>query len=50
MTRSIYLRDIEESFLEPNTTHIELPNPLGSDAGNKWYVPDWDVLLLHKEC
>jgi hypothetical protein len=42
MSRSIYLRDIEEEFLNPNITHIELANPLGS-ASNKWYVPPYRI-------
>ncbi|KAH7066019.1 hypothetical protein FB567DRAFT_634982 [Paraphoma chrysanthemicola] len=35
MTRSIYLSDIEQSFLNPNETGIELSVPLGSSADNK---------------
>ncbi|KAJ4369890.1 SNF1-interacting protein [Neocucurbitaria cava] len=35
MTRSIYLRDIEESFLHPNDTSIELSVPLSTTADNK---------------
>lgn len=38
MTRSIYLRDIEQSFLNPNDTSIELSLPLASSADNKWYT------------
>jgi hypothetical protein len=33
MTRSIYIRDIEESFLNPNDTSLELSAPL---SDNKW--------------
>lgn len=38
MTRSVYLADIEQSFLNPNETGIGLSVPLGSSADNKWYV------------
>ena len=36
MTRSIYIRDIEESFLNPNDTSIELSAPTAGSADNKW--------------
>jgi hypothetical protein len=36
MTRSVYLSDIEQSFLNPNETGIELSVPLGTSADNKW--------------
>jgi hypothetical protein len=36
MTRSVYLSDIEHSFLNVNDTGIELSVPLGSSADNKW--------------
>lgn len=36
MTRSIYLSDIEQSFLNPNDTSIELSIPMGSTIDNKW--------------
>jgi hypothetical protein len=38
MTRSIYLSDIEQSFLNPNETGIEVSVPLGNSVDNKWYV------------
>jgi hypothetical protein len=44
MTRSIFLRDIEEEFLNPNNTHVDLANPLGSTS-NKWYVPPSSLFL-----
>jgi hypothetical protein len=36
MTRSIYIRDIEDAFLKPNDTSIELSAPL-ANTDNKWY-------------
>ena len=36
MTRSVYLSDIEQSFLNPNETAIEVSIPLGISADNKW--------------
>lgn len=36
MTRSIYISDIEESFLRPNHTSIEISALSGSTAENKW--------------
>jgi hypothetical protein len=36
MTRSIYLSDIEQSFLNPNETSIEVSVPPGSNANNRW--------------
>jgi hypothetical protein len=38
MTRSIYLSDIEHSFLNPNETGIDASVPLGSSVDNKWYA------------
>ncbi|KAF1829557.1 hypothetical protein BDW02DRAFT_573843 [Decorospora gaudefroyi] len=35
MTRSIYIRDIEESFLNPNDTSLELSVPTGANTENK---------------
>jgi hypothetical protein len=37
MTRSVYIRDIEESFLKPNDTRIELSVLIGSSTDNRWY-------------
>lgn len=36
MTRSIYLRDLEESFLDLNDTVIPQPSPMNMGADNKW--------------
>lgn len=36
MTRSIYLSDIEQSFINPNETGLGMSVPLGSSADNKW--------------
>lgn len=36
MTRSVYLSDIEQAFLNPNETGIELSIPLGNSIDNKW--------------
>lgn len=36
MTRSVYLSDIEQSFVNPNETGIKLSIPLGNSADNKW--------------
>jgi hypothetical protein len=36
MTRSVYLSDIEASFLNPNQTSIEVSIPIGSSIDNKW--------------
>lgn len=37
MTRSIYIRDIEETFLNLNDTSIDVSVPLVASADNKWY-------------
>lgn len=36
MTRSIYIRDIEDSFLNTNNSGLELSVPLTSSTDNKW--------------
>jgi hypothetical protein len=38
MTRSVYLSDIEQSFLNPNNTSIGVSIPPGSSIDNKWYA------------
>jgi hypothetical protein len=47
MTRSVYIRDIEESFLNPNDTNIELSVPRGSSTDNKWYNTYRNLHLGH---
>jgi hypothetical protein len=47
MTRSVYIRDIEESFLNPNDTSIELSVPRGSSTDNKWYNTYRNLHLGH---
>ena len=45
MTRSIYIRDLEDSFVNINDTLI--PLPLSMDAGsNKWYAPSFILSFL----
>jgi hypothetical protein len=36
MTRSIYLSEIEQSFINPNETGLGMSVPLGGSADNKW--------------
>jgi hypothetical protein len=38
MTRSIYIRDIEESFLNRNSTGLEFSMPVAASTDNKWSV------------
>jgi hypothetical protein len=38
MTRSIYIRDIEESFMNRNNTGLELSVPVAASTDNKWYA------------
>lgn len=39
MTRSVYIRDIEEAFLNPNDTRLELSASV-ANTDNKWYDSD----------